>query len=178
MIVCDAKEKGWSNSQVAAYLSEARKAKNIEPIGVSAVTAYIDRSELFDLHKRTSRKSGSSDPDKTWCKARLAQCLQIKIQLELVPIFLADVEGDMPNPFGDLPPLFVDGILFVDEHHQKVVVGSNGKHECLVSRDENGLPKSIQEGGKFPPPKPFINYKYENEVRGALAARITKRPVG
>ena len=178
MIVCDAKEKGWSNSQVAAYLSEARIAKNIEPIGVSAVQAYVDRSELFDLHKRTSRKSGSSDPDKTWCKARHAQCLQIKIQLELVPKFLADVEGDMPNPFGDLPPLFVDGILFVDEHHQKVVVGSNGKHECLVSRDEDGLPKSIQEGGKFPPPKPFINYKYENEVRGAFAACIKKRPDG
>jgi hypothetical protein len=109
---------GLSTTQTAVLVNEWRQSKELSSISWSAVEHFRQTSEVIDTTRRSVKKSGKYDPDSAWSKARLAQCLQ----------FLEMYESGLLPPrqrVSEYPPLFLDGIALWDEHHQKILLGSN-----------------------------------------------------
>ncbi len=57
------------------------------------------------------------------------------------------MEGDLTVPISDVPPIYVHGIAFWDEHHKKCILGNTSTIERRVYHDEDGNPCSLEDGG-------------------------------
>ena len=107
-----------------------------------------------DVHRRQSKKSGSSDKTAKWALASLAQAKQQKIQL------LAG-SGDR-NAIRDCrtegwTPIALAQIAWWDERHRKVCLGCSSKYEWRFMVDKDH-PECILDPtdsrAVLPPPKP------------------------
>ena len=49
--------------------------------------------------------------------------------------------------------MYLDGILFTDENHKKVIIGHVSKYEHRIARDIEGNPQSMKQGGILIPKK-------------------------
>jgi hypothetical protein len=172
----------------AGLLNEWLGEREEEAMSYGAVQRYVASSEVIDMHKRATKKSGKDDVESSWAKARLAQCLQLKVQLTLAAaddFVSVSTHGHgtrraataaSARPFAPLFPLYLDGMGFCDESHFKVRLGHAGKWEVLVARHpDTGLPCSVQDGGVFPDAMPSTNVKFPGEARGCFVVAMKKK---
>jgi hypothetical protein len=103
-IVYNAVEAGLSSAQTAVLVNKFRNSQTpyLKPVSWSAVENFIIRSECIKRGRRLTKKSGKDDEISDWAKARVAQCLQLKQQLEQ-----ALLPGDIV--VSNFPPLYLDG---------------------------------------------------------------------
>jgi hypothetical protein len=147
----------------------------VKPISWSAVASFIRRHpQLVTLHKRKVKKSGKDDPDTAWAKAREAQALQLRRQLQLG---LEPETRLASESYEDLPSLFLDGIGWFDEFHMKVRLGHASPWEILLCRDpSSGDVCAEEDGGVWDEESPTTSAKYPGEARvcaGALMRTTT-----
>ena len=96
-----------------------------------------------------------------WALARVGQSAQFLNQL-----YELDHEG--------APKMELHGILFTDENHKKVVIGHISRNEYRISRDNDGNPQSIENGGTCNPKSNQVNVKFPGEARGCFMAGMRK----
>ena len=126
------------------------------PISRSAVQGFMKRSDCIKIRKRGNKKSGKDDLNSAWSTARLAQAKQFKEQLE---------QG----------VIFIDGIIFCDEHHREVILGNAGAYQYMISRDDNGIITAPIKGGRYSKINDRTSIKYPGEGRGCFGAAIVTR---
>ena len=132
----------------------------LDPISRSAMQGFIERSPAIKTRRRGRKKSGRDDSNCAWAKSRVQQCRQFQYQLEL------GAGPDENIAASTLPPRFLDGIAWYDEHHREVILGDAGPFEYLIARDRiTGLVTSSTEGGVFPAQKSQTTVKYPGEER-------------
>jgi hypothetical protein len=140
----------------------------LDPISRSAMQGFIERSPAIKTRKRGKKKSGRDDASCLWAKSRVQLCKQFLNQLELG----AGLD-DENIAASTLPPLFLDGIAWYDEHHREVILGNAGPFEYLIARDPiTGLVTSISDGGVFPAQKSQTTVKYLGEARGCFGVAV------
>jgi hypothetical protein len=174
-IVCNALEAGLSSKETACLLNMFRENLETpeEPICRSAVQGFMTRETCIKTRKIQAKKSGKADKNCLWARARLAQALQFREQLLLG--FLDKNHPDVLN--SDLKPLHINGIVFVDEHHEQVVLGSAGVYHHNIARDASGAPTAPDEGGVFSEEKTTTSIKYPGEGRGCFAVAIVTKKI-
>jgi hypothetical protein len=103
-IVYNAVEAGLSSAQTAVLVNKFRNSQTpyLKPVSWSAVENFIIRSECIKRGRRLTKQSGKDDEISDWAKARVAQCLQLKQQLEQA-LLLGDIV------VSNFPPLYLDG---------------------------------------------------------------------
>jgi hypothetical protein len=73
----------------------------------------------------------------------------------------------------ELPPIYLDGIVFWDENHQQVQLGDGCTvYQRQVSRDESGKALAPDDGGTFSKKKTTTSIKYPGEGRGCFGVCI------
>lgn len=157
---------GIGDAQIATLLNAWRTARGLVILSRAAVTGFIHRSPIVKKYRRLTEKTGKSDPDAKWSIARLAQARQMKEQLRVGR--LPENSPELVNPI--YPPIYLDGVVFIDEKHKKCVLGCNSKYEVQVACNPAGQPTLEEHGGVFPPRMPRKKEKFPKEARGCFAA--------
>jgi hypothetical protein len=75
----------------------------------------------------------------------------------------------------DAPAVCIDGIVFWDEHHRKIILGSAGEYQHMISRNENGNVTAPENGGVFSKEKTTTSVKYPEETRGCFGVCIVTK---
>ena len=146
----------------------------LDPISYSAVNNFVVHSNKVKITARGTQKSGKKDMNSPWAQARLGQCRQFKEQLRL---------GTLQNDHPDLqnavwPPVYLHGLVFLDEKHQQTCLGLLQKNEILISRNEHGEPTAPEFGGSFPERHFVTTVKYPGEARGCFGVALRKKEDG
>ena len=172
-IVCNALEQGLSSKETACLLNMYRERQEIpeEAVSRSAVQGFMQRSNCIKTSKIQCKKSGKDDSNCLWARARLEQATQFRDQLLLG--FLDKDSFDVVT--SSLTPIHIDGIVWWDEHHQKVILGSAGVYQHQISRNESGDVVSAAEGGVFNDIKTTTSIKYPGEGRGCFGVAIVTK---
>jgi len=137
---------------------------------LSTLADYTDMERVATLHCKTGKKDEESD----WAVARHAQSDQMLEQQHLGALVdTGELKYKECNP--DLPPIWDDGTLWVDENHiQQVLPGGTGQ-DSSFSRQQYRIaidPKTgkllpLKQGGKMPRRKFRRVPKYPQEARAA-----------
>ena len=126
-----------------------------------------------DVHRRQTKKSGSSDTTAAWAKASLAQAKQMRTQL------LAGT-GDR-NAIRDCrregwKQIKLEQVAFWDERHRKVILGCASKYEWRFLVDKNHPGCRIIDPndprGVLPEPMPITTAKYLSEARRSFGVAL------
>ena len=165
--ICNAVSAGIGMTQATLRVNLYLESKGSDRVSYSAVRNYVERSYVLYLHKRATKKSGSTDEGSKWARARLNQCIQLLKQFRLGEKTKASARTRGRTRDADnFPPLHVDGVAYWDETHYKIRLGFGGKWEYLVCRDpDTGLPCREEDGGVWDLEKPSTNVKYAGECR-------------
>ena len=75
-------EHGHGVGAIANALNIRRKMNKEDIVSCSTVQRFIKQSPLTLKTRITTKKTGKTDIDSKWAKARLAQCKQYQIMLE------------------------------------------------------------------------------------------------
>jgi hypothetical protein len=159
------------------------RALNAGEVKIAKVTPECVRQSCkragSDVHRRQSKKSGSSDKTAKWALASLAQAKQQKIQL------LAG-SGDR-NAIRDCrtegwTPIALAQIAWWDERHRKVCLGCSSKYEWrfMVDKDhpECRILDPTDSRAVLPPPMPRTTAKYLSEARRSLGVAMKEDATG
>ncbi len=120
-----------SLSGILTEINLWKKSINQDIYSWSTIQRFVCDHPLVVTNITGVMKSGSSDLNSVWAKARLAQCsLWLLHQLHL-----GDT-SDYSNPI--LPPIYMHGIAFWDEHHKKIILGNSSIIQRRVYHDGNG----------------------------------------
>jgi len=141
-------------------------------VSLSAVEGFVLRSDIIDRSRRLSTKSGKKDVDSPWARARLNQFQQIKYQLEYGDAVENGAAFCTPPWYKEAPPMHLDGIVWWDEHHRKVILGHVSKYENRVAVDAHGVPTAVSDGGVLPKKMPNTVTKYAKEARGLFGVAV------
>ena len=164
---------GLSTLHTTVRLNRYRVAHGLPIISKSAIQGFVQRSDVIDRSRRLSIKSGKKDENSPWAKARLNQFKQFQYQLGYGDA-VAKKEAFEVNPmYIGAPPMNLDGIVWWDEHHRKVILGHVSKYENRVSM-KDGVVTSPAEGGVYPPKKPNTVTKYADEARGLFGVAVVQ----
>jgi hypothetical protein len=108
--------QGLSTTEGAVLVNEWRLAQGMRPLSWSAAQHFRLNSKVINTSRRGYKKSGKEEPEEPWCIARLCQCTQFLEQYH---------DGLLPKRQrkGTYPPLYLDGCIFWDEHHRKIILG-------------------------------------------------------
>jgi hypothetical protein len=101
---------GLSVTDATIFVNEARETLGKSAVSPSTVRRATRMSECIETSRRQTKKSGKIDSESTWAKARKRQCEQMRYQLAL--------GRGLVGADQDIPPLYLDGIAFWDEHHR------------------------------------------------------------
>ena len=140
-------------------------------VSLSAVEAFVLRSDIIDRSKRLSCKSGKKDVESPWAKARLQQFLQFQYQLEYGDVLEQGIPFCAPPQYKDAPAMHLDGIVWWDEHHRKVILGHVSKFENRVAMLD-GVATAVGEGGVLPAKSHNTVTKYAKEARGLFGVAV------
>jgi hypothetical protein len=182
LIVMNSMRCGLGLAESTSILNSYRIFHDLETVSYGAVQGFVSRSKIMKIHRRGTKKAGSSSASSDWAVARVVQCQQFYQQ------YLNGLEWDkkyeetpakLRSAFKlefDLPPIFLDGLTFWDEHHKKCKLGFASKWETLLRFDEEGYPS---EEGKWEPEHPNTSVKKADEVRGCfgVGVRTEGRPL-
>ena len=64
-----------------------------------------------------------------------------------------------------LGTIYIDGIIFWDEHHRQVILGNAGAYQYMISRNEVEVVTAPAEGGIFSSEKDRTSIKYPGLVQ-------------
>ena len=111
-VVCDCLQQGMTISESTSIVNMSRHGRSLAPISWSAVRHFISKAPYIKSFSRRTKKSGATDKNSNWAKARLAQAFQFKKQLAIC-------RGEAPvDP--NLRPIFLEEVVFWDEKHKKL----------------------------------------------------------
>ena len=79
----DALDQQLSYGQATVLLNEYRDKLGLHSISMSTVKKFAKTSSSYVIGKRATKKCSQMNADTEWCKARLAQSVQLRNQLEL-----------------------------------------------------------------------------------------------
>lgn len=133
---------------------------------LSTIRNYTDIECSATLRRKTGKKDANSD----WAVARLAFAEQLIHQRELAKKVDS---GQLKLHQCELPPLYDDGVLWVDQNHMKQVIGGSGHRSSFGNRqyriatDDSGNLLPLSHGGRKPKRKFRVVPKYPEEARGA-----------
>tara|TARA_B100002003_G_C14141283_1_gene548788 strand:- start:608 stop:2329 length:1722 start_codon:yes stop_codon:yes gene_type:complete len=164
---------GMATREVTILVNEQRLVARMTAVSLSTVQAFIQRSEIIHRSKRLSIKSGNKDETSPWAKARLQQCLQLEFQFQYGNCLENGIPFCVPPEYKDAPPMYIDGIVWWDEHHRKVILGHMAKTENRVAMLD-GTPTAPKDGGTFPDKSPNSVPKYADEARGLFGVALVE----
>lgn len=176
-LIFRALETNISTMNVAVIVNEFRAVQNPpkSPVSFSAVERFVLRSNIINRTRRHTKKTGNTDAESTWAKARLAQCVQFLEQFRLG--HLPDGHPDLQQPA--YPPVKLHALVIFDENHKKCILGHSSKFENRIHRnDYDNAPTDPKFGGKLPPKKDRTKPKYEKEARGCFGVAMKLQPDG
>ena len=185
-VVYRSMESGLSLGNTVILVNQWRRARGMDPLSYGALQFFVKHSTVMVMEKRGTKKSGKEDKTKAWSKARLAFCQQLERQLRKAKRIRGahahGTRGDItyvPREDGDDPeqaklelPLYLDGIVFWDEHHRKVRLGHASKYETRIRRDGDGNYATKEGGGELPKKFPITTTKFCDEARGSFGCCI------
>ncbi|KAJ1382079.1 hypothetical protein B484DRAFT_461950, partial [Ochromonadaceae sp. CCMP2298] len=136
--------------------------------------AFVLRSSVIDRSRRVTKKSGKSDLNTPWAKARMAQCKQFKRQIEL-GLLPQDCLEVLNSIAAGLPPLWVHAIVWWDENHKKVILGHTSKYENRIAKNPfDKEPTPVQFGGVLAAKSMRTAIKFPGEARMCMGAAMVK----
>ena len=162
---------GMSTREVTFLVNEQRLYAKMTAVSLSTIQAFIQRSDIIHRSKRLSIKSGNKDENSPWAKARFRQCLQLEFQFQYGNSLDEGIPFVVPPEYKDTPPMYIDGIVWWDEHHRKVILGHMAKTENRIAMVD-GVPTSPQDGGTFAEKSPNTVPKYSDEARGLFGVAL------
>ena len=147
----------------------------------------MERHTHVFLQAVLRRKTGSSNKESAWAKARHARALMTKRMFELGKEFEDGLTSWKEMRDEDLLPMYLDGIVFTDQSHTRAIVaggtgqnGSMGKHQWRVSVCPHT--GALTKDGVFPDRRFQIQPKYDNYAQGCYSVCLPtingeKRPM-
>lgn len=169
--IYNALEKGNSIGTVTFLLNNVfRRKDRLRNLSYSTVARFVHQSPVIVIARRKSKKSGTSDPDALWSRARSAFAKQVLEQIELSGLS-ESARAARNSPF---PPLYLHAIAWWDEHHKKVMLGFTSDLEARVYRDSSGKASLADDGGVLPPEKPKTLVKFPGEARMLFGVAMIK----
>ncbi len=109
-----------------------RKIESKNTLSWSTVQRHISSHPLIVTNKRKKQKSGSSEEESAWARARLAQCQQWLYQLRLGLGEVVDIGTTTLTP--PFPPIFTDGIAWWDENYAAGMEYHDTVLECSTNK--------------------------------------------
>ena len=170
-VIFRALETNISTLNVAVLVNEFRNGQQPPrpPVSFSAVERFVLKSPIIDRTRRRTQKTGKTDADSTWAKARVEQCSQFSEQFRLGMLPAGDPELYHPA----LPPVYLHALIVFDENHKKCILGHSSKVENRIARNPfDGAPTDPAFGGVLPPKKDRTKPKYEKEARGCFGVAV------
>jgi len=155
-------------------LNDIMKTQGKDPVCWKTVHNFVKKSDVLKSSRRETKKSGSTNPDTIWARARLAISKQFLAQIELGK--KRDIDKNHQVEPGAPGPIYLDGIAWWDENHKKVILGHTSKTEYQVCRDSEGRIASEDNGGTFTPKMPRTAVKFPGEARCCLGCAVIKKP--
>jgi hypothetical protein len=133
----------------------------------STVLRFVKASEVIRRHPRPALKSSKSDPHSEWATTRFHEVRQLKSQLHS--------SGVRPvGPVSEGSPIHIDGLIFLDEHHENTVIGPVSKMETLLCTNELGELATEEEGGHFSESNPRRTTKFTTSVGACFGVAIRR----
>lgn len=164
LIAADCLASGYGQWQAMHTINAWRAKTGKAPVSRTAV-----RNAVFALgvkrYRRCGQKTGNTDMDSTWAKARLAQAMQIKAQL-------FGSGGSDRNAAHRPPPISLSQVFWWDEKHSKCKLGKSSKNEYLLPVDENGEYCAPENGGQIPKRNPTTVPKFPQEARKSFGVMM------
>ena len=149
-------------------MNQYNDQNGLDRVAYSTIIRFTEHhNDIICRQPRKHRKSGKTDPESVWAKARLAQFLQIKEQLE-------QGEASEPQDHPRYPPIKLDAIVFWDEHHEQVVLGHTSQIETRIRKDEDGFLATEEEGGQLPERHEIVDAKFPGNVGGCFGVAMRK----
>ncbi len=171
-IAADCLVSGFGQWQAMHNVNARRAKKGLSLVSRSCIRLAAFRVGVHKLRRR-KQKSGNTDPESKWAKARLAQALQVKGQLATGSRTGAVRQRGRQH---HLPAGFkLEQIAWWDEKHSKCVLGCASKYEYQQPEDEGGEFLSFEEGGEYPERKPVTSVKFPQEAR--MCFGVMMKPV-
>jgi len=164
-VVGDMLRKGLGLAQATFNLNDLR-----DEMGLSPVVKETVRSSVFALlgarrSKTRKKKTGKTDPERAWAKARLAQALQYRQQLG----------RGMRTSRGGNSGLELEAIGWWDEKHAKCVLGHSNKHQWDFPIDPStGRYCAVEDGGQYQGMHEVTQPKFDQEARFAFGVMMKR----
>jgi hypothetical protein len=191
IIVYKAESRGLGTPLTTVLVNAWRSEQvpPLPPLSYSAVENFVTLSPILIKQRRQTKKSGKTDAESTWCKARKAQAEQMKRQLAMGEEEDSNIEaekgtaegaesqGEAPAPDQEepMPCLRLHEVVIWDEHHRKQVIGCVSKYEVRVALDKDNNPALPEDGGVFPERKPTTEVKYFKDARACFGVAMRKK---
>ena len=147
-----------------------------EPVTISKWTLLRTLRKFTKVfHQRVlRRKTGSRDVESNWAKARLQRCLMTK---EMFKMGEALDKGEITWQKirqVDLLPLYLDGIVFVDQSHVRAVPAGGTGQDASMARHQYRIAVNPKDGrldphGVLPERRTQIKPKYNSHSQGCYA---------
>ena len=99
----------------ADILNLSRKTKNLPAISFGAISHFCSKSNIISKGTRKTKKSGKSDAESNWAKARVVQSDQMLKQLGKRDRTDEEINAN------SITPMVEHGIVFWDEKHTEQV---------------------------------------------------------
>jgi hypothetical protein len=96
----------------ADILNTSRRINGLDYISFSAISSFCSNSTVIEKSTRLTKKSGKSDPNSDWAKARVVQSDQLLKQLGCKPFELGE----------NFRPINLHALVFWDEKHKEQVL--------------------------------------------------------
>lgn len=155
-------------------------------ISLNTLISTIEKYTDCHMSKIGRRKTGKKDETSAWAIARVVFASQMKEQIafgrqiEKGEITMTEAMESVRSGT-KLYPLSLHGVIWLDEHHFKAVIGSSshtGSFADLQYRiavdEKTGALKKMKDGGKLPPQKHRLVAKFAKEARGLYGVVVAK----
>ena len=127
------------------------------------------------FHQRVlRRKTGSRDVESNWAKARLQRCLMTKEMFKMGERLEQGETNWQQIRQADLLPLYMDGIVFVDQSHVRAVPAGGTGQDASMARHQYRIAVNPKNGrldphGVLPERRTQIKPKYNSHSQGCYA---------
>eukprot|EP01036_Dinobryon_divergens_P029706 gene29706-38837_t len=146
----------------ADILNTSRRINGLDYISFSAISSFCSNSTVIEKSTRLTKKSGKSDPNSDWAKARVVQSDQLLKQLGCKPFELGE----------NFRPINLHALVFWDEKHKEQALGSESKYEYRIRSSADGTPDAT---GELPAKQERTSLKYPKEGRACFGAAMRMR---
>ena len=181
--------KGSGGGIATRAVNVKRTIEGKKIVSESTVRRNFRSSFEGEVHNQQSKKTGKKDPGSDWAIGRFGLCRELKargidpkkmslnkrgipvrrIRPNFRAMYLDAGKAELKIPVRKVNTM--EGILFVDQKHAKVVFGDgSGKKQCRCYVDPNDHSKPMRkaDGGELVPYDDRLKAKFPQEFRGAF----------